>query len=187
MALKQFMTNFISLIKTKNILSHNDKIKRNIRKADFSDSKFICECIKKGREEKHFYGAVFAREKIKNLIEYNSATNEFFIFENENNEKVGFAYCGFQERYYGFEINMLYILENYRHIGITTDFIKYYEKYIYNNYNEGNKFIARCDINNSKEAIALFKKMGYKKISEEKTAKYTFDVLMKTYIARNYI
>lgn len=69
---------------------------------------------------------------------------------------------------------MLYVLKDFRKKGISKFFINAYEKNIIqiqkeftNNKSYLNYIIARCDIENSKPAINLFKKLGFEQVGEE--------------------
>ncbi|MFK0382168.1 GNAT family N-acetyltransferase [Campylobacter coli] len=71
---------------------------------------------------------------------------------------------------------MIYILKEFRNKKLATNFIKYYEKLIPNN-----KIIVRCDIKYSKQAIEIFKHLGYQELSKkEKTNQYEFMILEKS-------
>lgn len=67
---------------------------------------------------------------------------------------------------YGTEINMLYIIKEYRHKKIATNIIVHLNKTIHSN------LLVRCEINNSKEAIQLFKKLGYQDIGFNKQSEF---------------
>nr|WP_107850293.1 hypothetical protein [Campylobacter concisus] len=83
---------------------------------------------------------------------------------------------------------MLYILKGFRKKGISKFFINEYEKNIIpiqkkyvNTKSYSNYMIARCDIENSKPAINLFKKLGFKQVGEEVGKNYKFTVLKKQF------
>ncbi|EMS7923389.1 GNAT family N-acetyltransferase, partial [Campylobacter jejuni] len=107
----------------------------------------------------------------------NGASGKIFIIKDNNtNEKAGFAFCGKSKGSNIYEINMIYVLEKFRNKKLATNFIKYYEKLIPNN-----KIIVRCDIKYSKQAIEIFKHLGYQELSKkEKTNQYEFMILEKS-------
>lgn len=145
--------------------------------ADLSDLKFIKEMMDRGATEKHFYGNKnFSNSKLKNIIQRKIEGHYFFVFKLDDT-KIGFAYSFINILYYASEINMLYILEEYRKNGLASQFIDFFEN-TYRKYNL--PFIVRCDKDNSKDAIRLFKSAGYiEQPKLEKTSKYTFVVLKK--------
>ena len=150
-----------------------------IRNAYVEDAGFIYKCINYGHSEKHFYGKIFSINEIKD--------NPYFYILLHNDSKAGFAYCGPNKDGY-FEINMLYILKGFRKKGISKFFINEYEKNIIpiqkkyvNTKSYSNYMIARCDIENSKPAINLFKKLGFKQVGEEVGKNYKFTVLKKQF------
>lgn len=153
-----------------------------IRSACMEDTDFIYQCINYGRSEKHFHGKIFSIDEIKR--------SPYFYILLHNNTKAGFAYCGPNKDKH-FEINMLYVLKDFRKKGISKFFINAYEKNIIqiqqiqkefiNNKSCLNYMIARCDIENSKPAINLFKKLGFKQVGEEVGKNYKFAVLKKQF------
>ena len=59
--------------------------------------------------------------------------------------------------------------------------IQQIQKEFINNKSCLNYMIARCDIENSKPAINLFKKLGFKQVGEEVGKNYKFAVLKKQF------
>ncbi|EAI2413566.1 N-acetyltransferase [Campylobacter jejuni] len=149
----------------------------DIKIATLEDIKFIEHCFNLGFKEKHFYNIKFI-EKLGIIIKNNSVSGVIFIIKDNNtNEKAGFAFCGRKNKGSNiYEINMIYILEKFRNKKLATNFIKYYEKLIPNN-----KIIVRCDMKYSKQAIEIFKHLGYQELSKkEKTNQYEFMILEKS-------
>ena len=147
-----------------------------IENATLEDIKFIEHCFLLGFKEKHFHNIKFI-EKLKDIIKNNGASGKIFIIKDNNtNEKAGFAFCGKSKGSNIYEINMIYVLEKFRNKKLATNFIKYYEKLIPNN-----KIIVWCDIKYSKQAIEIFKHLGYQELSKkEKTNQYEFMILEKS-------
>ena len=147
----------------------------DIKIATFEDIEFIKYCFYLGFKEKHFYNIEFI-EKLGVIIKNNGVSGVIFIIKDNTNEKAGFAFCGKSKGSNIYEINMIYILEKFRNKKLATNFIKYYEKLIPNN-----KIIIRCDIKYSKQAIEIFKHLGYQELSKkEKTNQYEFMILEKS-------
>ncbi|MBZ7936321.1 GNAT family N-acetyltransferase [Campylobacter sp. B0100352/1] len=145
-----------------------------IENAMLEDIKFIEHCFYLGFKEKHFYNINFI-DKLEIIIKSNGLFGKIFIIKDNINTKAGFAFCGINKRLNTYEINMIYILKEFRNKKLAKNFIKYYEKLIFNN-----KIIVRCDINYSKQAIEIFKHLGYQKLSKkEKTNQYEFMILEK--------
>ncbi|MBC5858274.1 GNAT family N-acetyltransferase [Campylobacter jejuni] len=147
-----------------------------IENATFEDTEFIKKCFTLGFKEKHFHNIKFI-EKLKDIIKNNGASGKIFIIKDNNtNEKASFAFCGKSKESNIYEINIIYILKEFRNKKLATNFIKYYEKLIPNN-----KIIVRCDIKYSKQAIEIFKHLGYQELSKkEKTNQYEFMILEKS-------
>lgn len=147
----------------------------DIKIATLEDMEFIKYCFSLGFKEKHFYNIKFI-EKLGVIIKNNGASGGIFIIKDSTNEKAGFAFCGKNKELKMYEINMIYILEKFRNKKLATNFIKHYEKLIFND-----KVIVRCDINHSQRAIKIFKHLGYQELSKkEKTNQYEFMILEKS-------
>ncbi|PPB52906.1 GNAT family N-acetyltransferase [Campylobacter hyointestinalis] len=147
----------------------------DIKIATFEDIEFIKHCFYLGFKEKHFYNIQFI-EKLGVIIKNNGVLGVIFIIKDSTNEKAGFAFCGKNKELKMYEINMIYILEKFRNKKLATNFIKNYEKLIFND-----KIIVRCDINHSQQAIKIFKHLGYQELSKkEKTNQYEFMILEKS-------
>lgn len=147
----------------------------DIKIATFEDIEFIKYCFLLGFKEKHFYNVRFI-EKLEDIIKNNGVSGGIFIIKDSTNEKAGFAFCGKNKELKMYEINMIYILEKFRNKKLATNFIKNYEKLIFND-----KIIVRCDINHSQQAIKIFKHLGYQELSKkEKTNQYEFMILEKS-------
>ncbi|EGT6122037.1 GNAT family N-acetyltransferase, partial [Campylobacter jejuni] len=146
----------------------------DIKIATFEDINFIKHCFYLGLKEKHFHNIKFI-EKLKDIIKNNGASGKIFIIKDNTNTKAGFALCGINQLN-TYEINMIYILKEFRNKKLATNFIKYYEQLIRNN-----KIVVRCDIKYSKQAIEIFKHLGYQELSKkEKTNQYEFMILEKS-------
>lgn len=147
----------------------------DIKIATFEDIEFIKYCFLLGFKEKHFHKKEFAENNnIKNIILMNNKFIQLFIIKS-GTDNVGFAFCKVSDMQKNiFEINMLYILSNFRRRKIASNFIQYYEKYISKNYSNKIFLFAGCDKNNSKSAIELFKKLEYKIQKDLKNEKFTF-------------
>lgn len=147
----------------------------DIKIATFEDIEFIKYCFYLGFKEKHFYNIEFIK-KLGVIIKNNGVSGVIFIIKDNTNKKAGFVFCGKSKGSNIYEINMIYILEKFRNKKLATNFIKYYEKLIPNN-----KIIVRCDIKYSKQAIEIFKHLGYQELSKkEKTNQYEFMILEKS-------
>ncbi|EDO6679793.1 GNAT family N-acetyltransferase [Campylobacter coli] len=146
-----------------------------IENATLEDIKFIEHCFSLGFKEKHFSIKEFAENNnIKNIIQANNPSMQLFIIKN-GTDNTGFAFCKKLDIPKNiFEINMLYILSNFRRKKIASNFIQYYEKYISKNYNNEIFLIVGCNKNNSKNAIELFEKLEYKIQKNLKNEKFTF-------------
>lgn len=143
--------------------------------ATFEDMNFIKYCFLLGFKEKHFYNINFI-DKLEIIIKNNGLLGKIFIIKNNTNTKAGFAFCGINQKLNTYEINMIYILKEFRNKKLAKNFIKYYEKLIFNN-----KIIVRCDINYSQQAIKIFKHLGYQELSKkEKINQYEFMILEKS-------
>ncbi|EAH7052158.1 TPA: GNAT family N-acetyltransferase [Campylobacter coli] len=145
-----------------------------IENATLEDREFIEKCFNLGLKEKHFYNTNFT-DKLEIIIKNNGLFGKIFIIKDNTNTKAGFALCGINQLN-TYEINMIYILKEFRNKKLAINFIKYYEKLIPNN-----KIIVRCDIKYSKQAIEIFKHLGYQELSKkEKTNQYEFMILEKS-------
>lgn len=143
--------------------------------ATFEDMNFIKYCFLLGFKEKHFYNINFI-DKLEIIIKNNGLLGKIFIIKDNTNTKAGFAFCGINQKLNTYEINMIYILKEFRNKKLAKNFIKYYEKLIFNN-----KIIVRCDINYSQQAIKIFKHLGYQELSKkEKINQYEFMILEKS-------
>ncbi|EMI4816034.1 GNAT family N-acetyltransferase [Campylobacter upsaliensis] len=146
-----------------------------IENATLEDREFIEKCFNLGLKEKHFYNTNFT-DKLEIIIKNNGSFGKIFIIKDNTNTKAGFAFCGINQRLNTYEINMIYILKEFRNKKLATNFIRNYEKLIFNN-----RIIVRCDINHSQQAIKIFKHLGYKELSKkEKTDQYEFMILEKS-------
>ncbi|EIA3034210.1 hypothetical protein XA59_000115 [Campylobacter coli] len=86
-----------------------------IENATLEDIKFIEHCFSLGFKEKHFSIKEFAENNnIKNIIQANNPSMQLFIIKN-GTDNTGFAFCKKLDIPKNiFEINMLYILSNFR-------------------------------------------------------------------------
>ncbi|KAA3682705.1 GNAT family N-acetyltransferase (plasmid) [Campylobacter fetus] len=163
----QWVRNLLLRIKNKK------QIEIFLKAATIDDLEFIAKCVKSGSLEKHF------RELTKNdikLIIANQHNGSFLATIQSVNKQIGFLYIGKNNNIFesktrkslsGYEINLFYILEPYRKLGIGTKVILQAEA-IFRQIN-AKKVYVRCDRRHSLEAIALFKKLGYQdngKVSE---------------------
>lgn len=133
--------------------------------ASLDDLDFIFQCIKSGAEENHFKNL---QRKDINLMIANGKNMPGCILKiiKYNNIDVGFLYAGLTTMTYDrkiilqcYEINLLYIIDDYRQMGIATKTIRDLEQK-YKGFGI-NEIYVRCERNNSKDAMALFQKLGY--------------------------
>lgn len=144
-----------------------------LKPAVIDDLDFIAECIKIGSLEKHF--REITKCDIKRIVA-NQYNGSFLATIQSVNKKMGFLYIGknnniFESKarkiFSGWEINLLYILEPYRKLGIGTEVILRSEEIF--KQQSADKIYVRCERKHSRVAITLFKKLGYQdngKVSE---------------------
>lgn len=96
-----------------------------VRDAKLEDTIFIKKCIQLGHKEKHFFGKIFSEELLKEIISSLPKQGWMYVCEKGNN-KVGFIYYGLNASRTDncLEINMLYINEKFRNIGMATRLIQ---------------------------------------------------------------
>ena len=167
-----------------------------LEKAQYKDLDFIMQCINDGVKEGHF--KPIQREQIEEVLKAknsDSKTLSHIFIINFNNNAIGISIIterikqyaiinhSNNEELYGLEINMLYVVENFRNKGIATKVISFHER-------ETNfpNILVRCEQSNSKEAISLFKKLGYKDIgiNRQPNHKLTHMILKKVIIKNNH-
>lgn len=137
------------------------------RYADVDDFDFISKCIKAGAQEHHF--KFMSKEEISKMIETGkNMPNSVLRILKFNDADVGFLYAGYnimtsdkkrKKILKGYEINLLYIADDYRKRGIAAKAILELEQ----EFKEFdiNELYVRCEKTHSKGAIALFEKLGY--------------------------
>ena len=179
MLLRAILSKFLNFFVKKD--NHTKEILDDVsvRFAKLEDTIFIKKCIQRGHEEKHFFGKIFSEELLKQIISSLPQQGSLYVCEKGNN-KIGFIYYGLNAHRMDncLEINMLFVNEKFRNIGMATRLIqKCEEDPLVQNYG----VITRCEKKYSQEAIKLFLKLGYNKIDEEITPKYHFEVLKKEF------
>lgn len=179
MLLRAILSKFLNFFVKKD--NHTKEILDDVsvRFAKLEDTIFIKKCIQRGHEEKHFFGKIFSEELLKQIISSLPKQGSLYVCEKGNN-KIGFIYYGLNAHRMDncLEINMLFVNEKFRNIGMATRLIqKCEEDPLVQNYG----VITRCEKKYSQEAIKLFLKLGYNKIDEEITPKYHFEVLKKEF------
>lgn len=176
-----------------------------LEKPQHKDLDFIMRCINDGVKEGHF--KPIAREEIDEMITKPNKKPLSSLFIIKINKKLAGIVMENKypepkqlpkqlpsyvihllknhcirndlsgEKLYGLEINMIYVAKKFRNMGIATEAISYCEEE-----SDSSKILARCEQNNSKEAIALFKKLGYKDIGFNEQSKLTHRILEKVVI-----
>ena len=150
-----------------NICNNIYQKKFGYRCADISDLDFISKCIKAAAQEHHF--KFMSKEKIIEMIKTGkNMPNNVLRILKFNDADVGFLYAGYnimtsdkkrKRILKDYEINLLYIADDYRKRGIAAKAIleleQEFKKF------DINELYVRCEKTHSKGAIALFKKLGY--------------------------
>ncbi|EOI8655425.1 GNAT family N-acetyltransferase [Campylobacter jejuni] len=136
------------------------------RLSSHNDIDFIHKCIEDGVNNGYFIS--INKQDIEKVIHSTNKTSHLYTITYDNLDAGMFLINQIsQPNFYGLEINMLYVLPQYRGNGIGSYAIKYCEDCA-----NGLPVIVRCDKQHSNRTITLFKKLGYRAIGIDHQPKH---------------